>query len=62
MKDFGGSIMGEQSSIFDEYTKGSKFKCSKTNDLDTIYFILQTSVLLAIAFSFGTIPSIGFRH
>ena len=60
--------MGEQSSIFDEYTKGSKFKCSKTNDLDTIYFIfcfndkLQTSVFLANAFSFGTIPSIGFRY
>ena len=32
--------MGERSSIFDdEYTEGSKFKCSKTNDLDTIYFI-----------------------
>ena len=63
IKDAGGSIMGEQSSMFDEYTNGSKFKCSETNDLNTMYYIFcfndnwQTSVLLANAFSSSSVPS-----
>ena len=45
MKDFGGSIMGEQSSIFDEYTKGQSSNVLKPMILTPyiLYFVSMTS-------------------
>ena len=45
IKDAGGSITGEQSSMFDEYTNGSKIKCSETNELITLYIIYFVAMI-----------------